>query len=244
MEKIDFKKDQIPFTQVANEILNDPKLSAKAKGLYAYLYSKPDGWDFAGERIAKDFSDGRLSINNGLKELEENGYLLRERQKTGRVVYLLKSQMSKIDIGVQKPKVDFRTVQKPHSAKTDTVSNKEGGKIKSGSNKEVSSRFSPEDMRMTELLVSLITRNNPDWKLQGTLETWASHIEKLHRIDGRTYEQIEYMIRWTQADSFWSTNILSTSKLREKFNDLIPKLKASVVKSHNEKARSLVPKML
>lgn len=99
-------------------------------------------------------------------------------------------------------------------------------------------------MRLTELLISLIVRNNPDWKLTGDIETWATYIEKLHRIDGRTYKQIEYMIRWTQADSFWSSNILSTSKLREKFNDLIPKLKASVVKTHQEKVSSLKPRMI
>lgn len=244
MEKIDFKKDQIPFTQVANEVLNDPKLSAKAKGLYAYLYSKPDGWDFAIDRISNDFNDGRKSINNGLHELETNGYLYRERQKTGRVVYLLKSQMSQMDMGVQKPNAPFGQVPKRPSAETGTVSNKEGEKIKSSSNKELSPSFSPDDMRMTELLISLIIRNNPDWNLRGTKETWAKEVERLHRIDGRTYEQIEYMIRWTQSDSFWSQNILSTSKLREKFNDLIPKLKASVVKKHQEKVGSLKPKML
>jgi len=37
MEKIDFKKDKIPFTQVSNAVLYDNNLSFKAKGLYAYL---------------------------------------------------------------------------------------------------------------------------------------------------------------------------------------------------------------
>ena len=35
-------KQNVPFTMVANEVLKDPKLSFKAKGLYAYLFSKPD----------------------------------------------------------------------------------------------------------------------------------------------------------------------------------------------------------
>jgi len=137
MERIDFKKENIPFTQVSNSVLNDKNLSAKAKGLYAYLYSKPDGWDFAIDRIKKDFSDGRLSINNGLQELEQNGYLYRQRKETGRVVYLLKNQMSKIDIGEQEPNVENRKVRKPQSAKTDTISNKEIKVIKSNSNKDI-----------------------------------------------------------------------------------------------------------
>lgn len=142
MEKINFKKDKIPFTQVANCVLNDEKLSAKAKGLYAYLYSKPENWDFAIDRIAKDFSDGRASINAGLRELELNGYLTRQRQKTGRVIYLLKSQMTKSDIGVEKPNDDFRKVQKLQSAETVTVSNKDIKVIKSISNKDISEEAS------------------------------------------------------------------------------------------------------
>ncbi|MBT7338301.1 MAG: hypothetical protein HN802_01205 [Candidatus Jacksonbacteria bacterium] len=85
--------------------------------------------------------------------------------------------------------------------------------------------FTADDMKLVDLMVALIQRNNPDWQMKGNRDTWAEHIDKLHRIDGRTYEQIEFMIKWTQQDSFWSQNILSTAKLREKFNSLIPKLK-------------------
>jgi hypothetical protein len=122
-EKINFKKDKIPFTQIANEVLNDKNLSGKAKGIYAYLYSKPNGWDFAIDRIALDFKDGRKAINSGLNELEANGYLYRERQKTGRVLYLLKSQMPKTDIGQPEPNAQNGQVPKRPSAKTGIVSN-------------------------------------------------------------------------------------------------------------------------
>jgi len=89
-------------------------------------------------------------------------------------------------------------------------------------------KFSVDDVRMVDLLVSLIQQNTPSWSIRGSPDKWAEDINKIHRIDGRTYEQIEYMIRWTQKDSFWSQNILSASKLREKFNDLIPRLKGRV----------------
>ncbi len=86
-------------------------------------------------------------------------------------------------------------------------------------------QYTAEDMSMVDLLVSLIQKNNPAWQMKGNVDTWAENIEKIHRIDNRTYEQIEAMIRWTQQEPFWSQNILSTAKLREKFNDLIPRLK-------------------
>ena len=62
-----------------NEILNNKNLSFKAKGLFAYIQSKPDGWDFSAARIANDSNDGVDSVTSGLKELEENGYLIRRK---------------------------------------------------------------------------------------------------------------------------------------------------------------------
>jgi hypothetical protein len=38
--------------------------------------------------------------------------------------------------------------------------------------------------------------------------------------DGYTVEQVAWMIRWATADEFWRVNILSMSKLREKFEQL------------------------
>lgn len=93
--------------------------------------------------------------------------------------------------------------------------------------------FGPEDMRMAELLRDLIQQNAPAWKMRGQITKWAEEINKLHRIDERSYQQIEYMIRWVQADSFWKMNILSPTKLREKFNDLVVKIIATKSKQKN-----------
>ncbi len=125
-----FKRQNIPFTQVANEVLNDKTLSAKAKGLYAYLYSKPEGWNFSMHRIINDMADGRDSIANGLKELEDNKYLVRERLSNGRMDY-------KLSLIRKKPDTEKPTVGKTHSGKTRTVSNKELIVIKSNTNKEI-----------------------------------------------------------------------------------------------------------
>lgn len=81
------KKQQVNFTQVSNEVLNNKKLSAKAKGIYSYIFSKPDNWDFSIERITDDFTDGYKSLSSGIKELEALGYLRREKQSNGRNIY-------------------------------------------------------------------------------------------------------------------------------------------------------------
>lgn len=64
---------------------NDSRLSAKSKGLWGYMRSKPYGWDFSAERMANEFTDGRRAVQNGLQELESGGYLARTKLATGRV---------------------------------------------------------------------------------------------------------------------------------------------------------------
>jgi hypothetical protein len=67
------------FTLLNNEIINDTNLSFKAKGLFLYFYSKPEGWDVKVDYTASIMKDGTVAIYSGLTELEENGYLIRER---------------------------------------------------------------------------------------------------------------------------------------------------------------------
>ena len=65
------------FAQVPNALLQDGKLSFKARGLWAYMQSLPDDWDFSIERIAEGGQDGETSVRSGIKELEASGYLAR-----------------------------------------------------------------------------------------------------------------------------------------------------------------------
>lgn len=69
------------FTVILNTVVNDQNLSAKAKGIYIYLQSKKDGWQFYESEIIKHFKDGIRSIRGGIKELIDNGYLLKYQER-------------------------------------------------------------------------------------------------------------------------------------------------------------------
>lgn len=68
-----------PFVQIDKSILSDESLSWKAKGILAYLLSKPDGWVTYLTDIEKRAKDGRDSVSSGIKELLDAGYLKRTR---------------------------------------------------------------------------------------------------------------------------------------------------------------------
>ena len=72
---------QKSFTTVDNTVLNDTNLSWKAKGLFVYLWSQSDEWDFYESEVVKHSTDKIASLKSGLKELEQQGYLKRQRKR-------------------------------------------------------------------------------------------------------------------------------------------------------------------
>ena len=69
------------YGQIPCNILNDKTISIKAKGLWVFIQSKPDGWNFSAKRISCQLKEGIDSVKSGIKELEKNGLLKRRKTK-------------------------------------------------------------------------------------------------------------------------------------------------------------------
>lgn len=69
------------FVMMDKGFLQNPKLSAKAKGVLAYILSLPDDWVIYQKELLRHFKDGRVSIETALDELEMHGYLAKERTR-------------------------------------------------------------------------------------------------------------------------------------------------------------------
>ncbi len=88
--------------------------------------------------------------------------------------------------------------------------------------------FDNEDVRLTELLIELMGKNNPSSSILRRMAKdgrakWADVVRKLREIDRRTPAEIEDVIRFSQEDEFWSSNILSMPTLRDKWDKLVMK---------------------
>ncbi|PGS73069.1 hypothetical protein COC69_24005, partial [Bacillus cereus] len=75
-------------------------------------------------------------------------------------------------------------------------------------------KYEIPDMENAKLLFKLMLENNENCK-EPNWESWANEMRLMRERDNRTEEQIQYVIKWSQRDPFWKTNILSPSKLRK-----------------------------
>ena len=79
----------------------------------------------------------------------------------------------------------------------------------------------PKAIELAELMYSLHKEIDPKVK-KPNMESWAADIEKINRLDNRSYEDIEKVIRWIKTPgNFWLPNIMSGKKLRIQFARLI-----------------------
>lgn len=119
MGKLIIKKN---YGTAPNDLLNSTTLSLKAKGLFAHLQSKPDGWDFSTRGIASQSKDGISSVRNGLQELERAGYLRRKAYKENGLWAGYNYTL------YDKPSLGFRTTENRTSPNSDTISKQEVSK--------------------------------------------------------------------------------------------------------------------
>lgn len=71
------------FVQVENEFLESSTLSWRAKGIFCYLLSRPDGWKFnLADLKNRSPLEGLDAIKSGMRELEMAGYVAKHKVKS------------------------------------------------------------------------------------------------------------------------------------------------------------------
>ena len=106
------------YTVMANHHLRNTKLSLKAKGLLSLMLSLPEDWDYTTKGLAKICKDGVDSICSTVNELEEHGYVIRERIRNAKgqltdIQYTILEQPKPPQPGQGKPKQENPVLDSP-----------------------------------------------------------------------------------------------------------------------------------
>lgn len=81
MSVIRTKKQENPFVQIDKVFLSNEKMSFKAKGILAYILSKPDGWTIRMTDLVKRSSEGKAAVASGIDELMLHGYIFKYQER-------------------------------------------------------------------------------------------------------------------------------------------------------------------
>lgn len=71
------KKDRGNYTNTSNLIIRDDRLHWNSRGIFVYLWSQANEWQFYVKEVVKHSPGGETELRTALKELEKYGYLKR-----------------------------------------------------------------------------------------------------------------------------------------------------------------------
>ncbi|MFM9499744.1 hypothetical protein ACKI1Q_39920 [Streptomyces galilaeus] len=112
------------FTQIANGLFRDSRLSFKAQGIFGLISTHRDGWRMSVTDLARRSRDGEAAVKSGLKELEKHGFLVRERERNpdgtlGEAAYFI-TDLPSLQNSRSQPMSGFPPVDNPTSANRPT----------------------------------------------------------------------------------------------------------------------------
>ena len=83
------RKPKNPYGSSPRKLLEDRNVSLKAKGIYAFMECKIDGWNFTASSMASQLKESRKTILVAMQELKATGWLTYNKNKDGSGVYEL-----------------------------------------------------------------------------------------------------------------------------------------------------------
>ena len=165
------RKPKNPYGSSPRKLLEDKNISLKAKGIYAFMECKIDGWNFTASSMASQLKESRKTILVAMQELKANGWLTYHKNRDGSGVYELIGNY----VTSPQPENDTMLLQshspKSTRCKNDTVSKTDCINKKDYSNKN---NLSNKNNKYIQRRLNEIENFKPN----------ATSLERLKMVDG------------------------------------------------------------
>lgn len=222
-EKAEIQVEPLPFQQIPNWVF-ESTVSPTAIKLYLVLRRNGDnkrGTSFWSRRkLAEQLGTSLNTMDRAKKELIEMGAMCQINRKNKDGDWT--SNMYHVHHSSQRNcRYLYAPVGTPIPTGGDTPIPTSGERTNNHielRTNELPRTYGAEVQAACQLLADLIESNGS--KRPAINERWLSDMERLNRIDERSWEQIHNAIHWCQADDFWRANIMSPGKLRKQYDQL------------------------
>jgi hypothetical protein len=222
-DNVEIRVEPLPFQQIPNWVF-ESDVSATAIKLYLVLRKNGDnkrGTSYWSRRkLADQLGTSTNTMDRAKKELLELGALCQINRKnkdgdwTSNLYHVHNSSLNECrylysPLGTPIPTSGETPIP--------TSGERTNNHIELRTN-ELPRTYSSETHQACNLLADLIQANGS--RRPQVTDRWLTDMERLHKIDERSWEQITKAIEWCQADDFWRGNIMSPGKLRKQYDQL------------------------
>jgi len=179
MAKIRLKKKKVRYATVSRDLLANPNISLKAKGLGAWLELHQDGFELNFEFILKNMKEGKSALRQTLKELREEDFLItiQTRNKKGKfeTTWVFDSEGSVKDM--LSPPTDFQESDKRESDLRESVNRTQIRKLNNKTKKKTLSR--EKYLKSFDSFISYLRANFINKEIVKTKDLYTEKIIRL-----------------------------------------------------------------
>ena len=191
------------YTVMSNHHLRDKSLSLKAKGLLSLMLSLPEEWDYTTKGLARICKDGVDSICAGVRELEEHGYVIRQRVRNpngqlGAIEYTILEQPRPPEPKPQKPERENPVLDNPEQAYPVLEEPEQGNPAQLNTNRS-SKEKSKKDLSSTEGSNPVLSTPQAPRDSDGMGRDWMRERESYRELILENIEY-DYLIQSHQLD--------------------------------------------
>ena len=210
---------------VSRTLMTDQKIDIKGKAIYALLCSYAGSEEVAFpsvDTILRNLGISKDTYYKHMKQLRLHGYIEvgsmpSDSSKFTKNVYTIIPCPNSSDTENSDTKISYAANQDTNNNNT-TINNLNNNNTKSPT-------LPKEATDLSKRLFNWIKKNYPHREQnEKDIKRWAIDIDKIHRIDGKKWEDIAKVIDWSQKDEFWHQNIKSGAKLRKQYLNLEDKM--------------------
>ena len=251
-------KDFTNFTVVPNPILRDKNLSVGAVGLYCFLFSHTAEFTITIEFIIGAFKDGKAAIKSKIKELENAGYLIRERVKGNKGLFIgynyelvLEPADRLSDNGLSGRTVYVQPENRPHTNRLQSNTNNNinnNTEIIKKRNTTAQPKKVDAPAKFSQLVENAFAPYLDLFKGEKTLPkndsqkmTWKNTLAWFEKND-YDLREVYAAVKWARLDPFWRPNVLSLPALKtarngiRKIDNIMAKYKVAIKQDNKPKA--------
>lgn len=234
-----------PYTMVSAALIRDATLSPACRWLLIYLLSNAPGWKIKTKQVMAHVKGhdnmGRDNVRALFNEACDAGYM-RKEQVFGGYRYFV-SETPKFKKCLQSPEIQGPGIQGPEiQAPLSSINKKEKTKNEEDILSEVQapadappSSISEEPKKIAHELFERVKQIHPTFK-EPNFANWEKTLNRMHRRDKRSWEEIRAMISWASEDAFWYKVIQSPDSLRKHWDNMA--IQASPVANKSILARN------
>ena len=187
------------YTTICNRIFKDRRLSLKAKGLLAMLLSLSDHWDLSISGLEVILKEGKDSIRTTINELIKNGYIIREREKDKKGIFIGIKYIVFEHPSLDNPTLDNPTLENPTQVSNNIINN----------------QFNKDNSKIEFFNEVMAFKSFTKEMLNDFFDYWSEPTKKgiMKKDTMKTWATSRRLKTWAKNESKWMLNSVGISKV-------------------------------